>query len=60
MNAAIAAIAAADPTVTFDLVHAELSLQELLDLARQGLALFAYGFDLLKQAYCAIPFVKSC
>ena len=49
-----------DPTVVVDLVHAELSLSELLDIARQGFALFGHGLDALKQAYCALPFVRSC
>lgn len=52
--------AAGDPTVTFDLVHAELSLHELVALAQQGLALFRDGFALIHQAYCALPFVRSC
>lgn len=42
-----------DPSVTFDLVHAEVSLRELLDLARQA-------FDLARDAFCALPFVRSC
>lgn len=49
-----------DPTVTFDLVHAELSLGELLDLARQGLAAFEHFVDLGREAFCALPFVRSC
>lgn len=40
-----------DPTLTFDLVHAQFSLTELL-------ALFAQGFDLLRQGFCALPFTK--
>lgn len=60
MLQAAAALAAADPTVTFDLVHAELSLDELVTLARQTLGLFHEGFALIQKAYCALPFVSSC
>ena len=49
-----------DPTVTFDLVHAELSLGELLDLARQGIAAFARFGDLVRQGFCALPFIRFC
>lgn len=41
-----------DPTVVFDIVHAELSLHELIDLFRQG---FAMAHDL----FCTLPFT-SC
>lgn len=54
------ALAAADPTVTFDLVHAELSLNELVTLARQALGLFHEGFALIQKAVCAVPFVRFC
>jgi hypothetical protein len=44
-----ALVAAADPSVTFDLVHVTLSLRELFGLIAQG-------FDLARAAYCALPF----
>lgn len=56
----LSTVLAADPTVTFDLVHAELALDELLDLARQGIGAFDKLIDLGRGAYCALPFVRSC
>lgn len=53
MRDALLTLAAAKPTVSFDLVHAELSLDELI-------AAFRGGFDLLYKAFCALPFVKFC
>jgi hypothetical protein len=52
--------AAADPTVTVDLVHGELSLREILDLLSQGITAFQYGLELVHRAYCALPFVRAC
>lgn len=52
--------AASDPTVTFDLVHAQLSLKEILDIVQQGIVAFQYGLELFHRAYCALPFIKSC
>ena len=42
-----------DPTVTFDLVHAELSLSEII-------AAFGRLFDLGHLVFCSLPFVKGC
>jgi hypothetical protein len=47
-----------DPTLTFDLVHAELSLDEFLTIVRQGIALFERGLDLARSSFCALPFVN--
>lgn len=44
-----ALLAAADPSVTFDLVHVTVSLHEFVDLLTRG-------FDLARAAYCALPF----
>lgn len=41
-----------DPTVVFDIVHAELSLHEIIELFRQG-------FAAMREAFCALPFT-SC
>lgn len=49
-----------DPTITFDLVHAELSLAELFALVREGFDLFGRGFALVRDAVCGLPFVDSC
>jgi hypothetical protein len=49
-----------DPTLTFDLVHVQLGLGELVALAQQGLALLGDGAGLLHKAYCALPFVRGC
>jgi hypothetical protein len=51
---------AAASSVSFDLVHVELSLQEIVDLARQGISLFREGFELVRGAFCSLPFVTSC
>lgn len=58
--AAISSMVSASPSVSLDLVHVELSLQELLDVFRQGVAVFQHGADLLRQVYCSLPFVRSC
>lgn len=50
----------ADPTLTVDLVHAELSLDEVLAFAKHALSLFGYVTDLAHKAYCALPFVRAC
>jgi hypothetical protein len=42
-----------DPSITFDLVHVTLSLGELAKL-------IAEGFAMLKDGFCALPFVTSC
>jgi hypothetical protein len=47
-----------DPTLTFDVIHAELSLTEFLEFARQGFALFERGLELARSSFCALPFVK--
>jgi hypothetical protein len=49
-----------DPTVTFDLVHAELSLTEIIAIVREGFDLFGRGFGLIREAFCALPFVDAC
>jgi hypothetical protein len=42
-----------DPSVTFDLVHVTLSLGELAKLV-------ADGFGLLRDMFCALPFITFC
>lgn len=49
-----------DPTVVFDVIHAELSLTEFVALVREGFALFGQGFALIREAFCALPFVSAC
>lgn len=49
-----------DPTLVFDVVHAELSFGEFVALVREGLGLFGQGFALLREAFCALPFVSGC
>lgn len=40
-----------DPTIVFDVVHAELSLREIINL-------FTQGFAALREAFCSIPFTR--
>jgi hypothetical protein len=49
-----------EPTIVFDVIHAELSLTEILAVAREGFALFGKGFALIRDAFCALPFVSAC
>lgn len=49
-----------DPTLTFDLVHAELSLTEFIAIAREGFDLFGRGLAFLREAFCGLPFVTAC
>ena len=49
-----------DPTLTFDVIHAELSLTEFIAFAREGFALFGQGLAFIREAFCGLPFVDSC